>query len=127
MPYKRLQEIGSYRVDPPNERTLQLIFSPQTDKGIKNCTVLMANLAPHTGRSGLHTHVVDEIMYIVSGKGEIVEGGKTTKLEPGTAIYATAGVEHETRNLSGEPLQILCVYIPSLSDEQIEEYVRNSK
>ena len=127
MAHKRLQEIPIYKADPPRERTLHLIFSPQIDPGIKDCTVLMANLVPRTGRSGLHSHSVDEIMYIVSGEGEIFQDGETIKLEPGTAIYAPAGTEHETKNFGEKPLEILCTYIPSLSDEQIEEYVRNSK
>jgi mannose-6-phosphate isomerase-like protein (cupin superfamily) len=126
MPYKRLQEIGSYKVDPPTERSLQLLFTPQVDRGIKNCTVLMASLVPRTGRSGLHSHTVDEIMYVVTGEGEMAEGGKTFKIGPGTAIYAPAGVEHESRNLGEETMQIFCVYLPSLSDEKIEEYVRDS-
>ena len=127
MSYKRLWEIGSYKVGPPNERALQLIFSPRTDKGIKDCAVLMATLVPYTGRSGLHTHLVDEIMYVITGRGEGVEGDKRFKIEPGTIIYAPAGVQHECRNYGDDTMQIFCVYIPSLSNEQIEEYVKNSK
>ena len=127
MMYKRLWEIGSYKVGPPKERALQLIFSPQTNKGIKDCTVLMATLAPYTGRSGLHTHSVDEIMYVITGRGEGVEGDKRFKIEAGTIIYVPAGVQHECKNYGDDTMQIFCVYVPGLSDEQIEEYVKNSK
>lgn len=127
MPYKRLWKIGSCKVGPPNERVLQLIFSPQMDKGIKDCTVLMATLVPYTGRSGLHTHSVDEIMHVITGRGKGVEGDKTFAIEPGTIIYMPAGVQHECRNFGDDTMQIFCVYISSLSNKQIDEYVRNSK
>ena len=119
MPYKKLWEIPSYKVDPPNERTLQVIYSPQIDKGIKDVTVLMSILFPHGGRSGLHTHTVDEIMYIITGRGEGVEGDDIFEIEPGTIIYAPAGVKHECRNFSDETMQILCIYVPSLSNEVV--------
>lgn len=127
MPYERLWEIPSFKVDPPNERALQIIFSPQVNKGIKDTTVLMSTIFPHTGRTGLHTHPVDEIMYVITGRGKGEEAGKTFKIEPGTIIYAPAGVEHECRNLGDETMQIFCVYIPSLPDEIVEKFVKGAK
>jgi len=127
MPYKKLWEVPSYKVDPPNERTLQILYSPQIDKNIKDVTVLMSTLFPHGGRSGLHTHDVDEIMYIITGRGEGVEGDKVFDIEPGVIIYAPAGVRHECRNFSDETMQILCIYIPSLPDDVVEKFVKNAK
>jgi len=127
MAYKRLWEIGSYKVEPPNERSLQILFSPQVDKGIENLTVLMSTLAPHSGRTGVHTHPVDEVIYVITGRGEGKENGKTFKIEPGTIIYAPAGVEHDCRNFSDETMQMLCVYVPALPDESVDRIVKNSK
>jgi len=127
MPYKRLWEIGSFKVDPPNERSLQILYSPQVDEGIQNVTVLMSTIAPHTGKTGLHTHPVDEIIYIITGRGEGEEGGKTFKIEPGTIIYVKAGVEHDCRNFGDDTMQMLCIYVPALPDEAVERIVKNAK
>ncbi|MBC7189339.1 cupin domain-containing protein [Candidatus Aerophobetes bacterium] len=126
MPHKKLWEVPGYKVHPPNERTLQVLYSPQIDKGIKDVTVLMSTLFPHGGRSGLHTHDVDEIMYIITGRGEGVEGEEVFDIEPGVVFYAPAGVKHECRNFSNETMQIFCVYVPSLPDNVVEEFVKNA-
>ena len=127
MPHKRSWEIGSFKVEPPNERSLQVIYSRQGDKGIGDLTVLMSTIAPHSGKTGIHTHPVDEIMYIISGRGEGEEAGKTFKIVPGTIIYAPAGVEHECRNLADETMQMFCVFVPALPDESVERITRNAK
>lgn len=126
MPTKSLWEIGSYKVEPPNERSLQILFSPQKDKGVQNFTLLMATIAPHTGQTGIHTHPVDEYIYIITGRGEGKEEEKTFKIEPGTLIWAQAGVKHECRNLGDETMQMLCVYVPALPDEVVDRIVKNS-
>ncbi len=127
MPNKRLWEIGSQKVEPPNERSLQILYSPQQDKGMQNVTVLMSTIAPHTGKTGMHTHPVDEILYIITGRGEGEEKGKTFKIEPGTIIYVSAGVEHDCRNLGDETMQMYCIYVPALPDEVVERITKNSK
>jgi len=127
MPYKRVWEIGSFKVESPNERSLQILFSPQIDKGIKDTTVLMSTIVPHTGTTGAHTHDVDEIIYILTGRGLGVEGRETYDLEPGTVIYAPAGVEHECRNLGDDSMQLFCVFIPALPDEAVERITKNAK
>jgi len=127
MPYKRLWEIGSFKVESPNERSLQILYSPQVDKGIQDVTVLMSTIAPHSGKTGIHTHPVDEFIYIITGRGEGEEDGKTFKIEPGTIIYAPAGVKHDCRNFGDETMQMLCIYVPALPDEVVEKITRNAK
>ena len=127
MPNKRLWEIGSYKVDPPNERSLQILHSPQVDKGVPNFTLLMSTIAPHTGQTGMHTHPVDEFIYVITGRGEGEEEGKTFTIEPGTIIYAPAGVKHDCRNYSDQTMQMLCVYVPALPDEAVDRIVKNSE
>ena len=127
MPYKKLWEIGSFKVEAPKERSLQILFSPQVDNDIENCTVLMSTIAPHSGKTGIHAHPVDEVIYIITGRGEGEENGKTFKIVPGTIIYARAGVEHDCRNFSDETMQMLCVYVPALPDEIVKNITKNAK
>ena len=120
MPCKRLWKIPSKKVAPPNERCLQIIYSPQQDAKVANATFLMSTLAPHSGQTGVHTHVVDEIIYIITGRGEGEDDGKAFELVPGTIIYAPAGIKHNCRNFSDESMQMFCVYVPALPDEIIK-------
>jgi mannose-6-phosphate isomerase-like protein (cupin superfamily) len=123
MPHKQVRTIASWRVDPPNERSLKVIFTPQLDEAFPNATFLISTLVPHTGQTGKHTHPVDEIIYIVSGYGLGEEAGVPFRIEPGTVIYAKAGVEHDCRNLGDETMQLYCVYIPALPDETVKRIV----
>ncbi|PKP58001.1 cupin domain-containing protein [Candidatus Atribacteria bacterium HGW-Atribacteria-1] len=127
MSYKKLWEIGSFKFEPPNERSLQIIYSPQVDERIQNVTVAMSTIAPHSGKTGIHTHPVDEVIYVITGRGECEEDRKTFKIEPGTIIYAPAGVKHDCRNFSDETMQMFCVYVPALPDEVVEKITKNAE
>ena len=127
MPYKRLHEIGSMKVNPPTERSLQILFSPQVDGDMENFTALMSTIAPHSGQTGPHTHPVDELIYIITGRGEGEEDGKTFKIKPGTIIYAKAGVLHNCKNYSDETMQMYCIYVPALADDAVERITKNAK
>ncbi len=126
MPHKRLWKIHSKKVAPPNERCLQIIYTPQRDEKVANATFLMSTLAPHTGQTGVHTHVVDEIIYVITGRGEGEDDGKSFELVPGTIIYAPAGVKHNCRNFSDESMQMFCVYVPALPDEIVNNLLQET-
>ncbi|MCK4348545.1 MAG: hypothetical protein KAW47_08000 [Thermoplasmatales archaeon] len=48
-------------------------------------------------------------------------------MEPGTIIYAPAGVKHDCRNFSDETMQMLCVYVPALLNEVVEKITKNAE
>ena len=123
MPRKKTQAIASRRVGPPNERSLKLLLTPQKDLPCPNATFLMSSLVPRTGQTGRHVHPVDEVIYVSTGYGEGEEAGVTFTIEPGTLIYAQAGVEHDCRNLSDETMEMYCVYVPALPDFAVERIV----
>lgn len=127
MSRKHIRGMPSWRVDPPNERSLKMLLTPQRDDSCPNATVLISTLVPHTGQTGRHTHPVDEIMYIISGYGEGEEGNTAFLIEPGTLILAKAGVEHNCRNLGDETMQIFCVFVPAMPDETVERIVSSSR
>jgi len=127
MPYKKVRTIPSWRANPPNERSLKILFSPQCDQGFPDTTFLISTLVPHTGQTGRHTHPVDEIIYVTSGYGEGEEERVTFPIEPGTVIYAKAGVEHDCRNLGDETMELFCVYVPALPDSAVERILTNAQ
>ena len=80
-----------------------------TSKVTACCTV---TLAP--GASvGPHTHPTDdEIYYIISGQGEVIEDdGKKVAVGPGDAILTGNGGSHQIANIGRQPLVFLAVVI----------------
>lgn len=54
----------------------------------------------------------DQWLYVVSGKGQAVVGGREVALSPGTLLLIEADETHEIRNMGDEPLRTLNVYAP---------------
>jgi len=104
-----------------------MLLTPQRDADSPNATFLMSTLVPHTGQTGLHTHTVDEVIYIITGYGEGEEAGTRFRIEPGTLVYVKAGVEHDCRNLGDETMQMYCVYVPALPDPAVERIISNAR
>ena len=52
---------------------------------------------------------VQEVFYVVRGRGEFDGGGVKRHIGEGDAIMVPAGVEHVLRNLAEEPLEVLTV------------------
>ena len=72
-------ELPSVKADPPRERFLKLISSPETT-GYDKATVLFSHIPVGSG-TGVHTHPdSDEIMFFV-GRGEGAIGAEKFKLE----------------------------------------------
>ena len=55
---------------------------------------------------------VQELMYVVSGRGTVVVGGRAHDLEPGTAVYVVAGESYEVENPAPERLLIVSATAP---------------
>ena len=53
--------------------------------------------------AGMHTHVVDQIFYIVSGTMSLDIEGKPYEGGPGTLVVFPAGVPHRNWNGGAEP------------------------
>ena len=53
------------------------------------------------------THEDQEVLYVVSGSGELLLGGQVRKVGPGTAVYVPPGVEHAIRRTGQEPVKVV--------------------
>jgi quercetin dioxygenase-like cupin family protein len=105
-------EYPSVKADPPTERFLKIIISPEIS-GYNEATVLFSHIPPGS-TTGKHTHQSDEIMYVI-GRGTSTVGPQKYSLETDSVIFAPREVEHECRNTSDtETLKLFCVYIPAL-------------
>lgn len=111
-------ELPSVKADPPVERFLKMIYSPEATD-YENATVLLAHIPPGSTTSK-HTHPdSDEIMYFL-GRGEATLGDEKVKIENDLVVLAPKGVEHEARNTSDtETLKVFCVFIPPLKPTEL--------
>ncbi len=62
----------------------------------------------------LHTHTIEEAMFIVEGTATVVLGNETHSLRAPGALLAPAGVNHLLANKSGKPMRFLFFY-PAVS------------
>ena len=76
----------------------------------------MVKLEPGKGHTRHNHPGVEEILYVIEGKGlQMVERGGTQverEVEAGVLVHIPPGVFHSTINTGGGPLRILAVYSP---------------
>ena len=62
---------------------------------------------------GLETHPDnDQVLYLVSGKGEVVLNGEKREFNAGDAVLVPAGTEHNFTTLGDAPMKIITTYSP---------------
>lgn len=54
----------------------------------------------------------DQWLYVVSGDGEAIVGGKSNRLAAGMLLLIERGETHEVRNTGDTPLETLNLYVP---------------
>lgn len=63
-----------------------------------------------TGKTTGHSHEdMEEVYYVLSGKGKMVVGGDEFPIQAGDAFYVPFGEYHVTYNTGNQPLAILWV------------------
>jgi mannose-6-phosphate isomerase-like protein (cupin superfamily) len=74
------------------------------ESGATSCTVNCIKTPPGEGSpAGMHTHVVDQLFYILSGTMNLEIAGKSHVAGPGTLVVFPAGVPHRNWNGGDEP------------------------
>ncbi len=62
---------------------------------------------------GLETHSEnDQVLYLVSGKGEVVLNGEKSEFKSGDAVVVPAGTEHNFTTVGNVPMKIITTYSP---------------
>lgn len=92
-------------------RDWYLCIGPQ-NSAARNLTV---GLAVFPGGSAPEGHVHDaqeEVIYVVSGRGQLVTPEGTIELLAGTSAYIPAGLHHATVSSGPGPLELLCAFSP---------------
>jgi len=61
---------------------------------------------------GMETHPADQTTFFVSGEGQAVVDGQSTKVSPNHLIVIPKGAEHNITNKGSSPLKLFSIYAP---------------
>lgn len=95
-------------------------IGPETSEA-KNITVGYAVFPAGSAPKG-HVHPTqEEVIYIISGKGELVTPEGTAALDPGTVVYIPVGLHHQTVSHGPEALEMVTSFSPPVVPGSYEE------
>lgn len=81
------------------------------DLGCPDVTQFVGTIPP--GRAPTHSHVYDEVVYVLEGEGQLHIAGKSSPIAPGSCLHLPALVEHALENSTGAAMRVLGVFYPS--------------
>jgi mannose-6-phosphate isomerase-like protein (cupin superfamily) len=111
---------------PPSRRTVRWVDQPalpaspnrefrylvNQDVGCLDVTQFVGVIPP--GRAGMHSHVYDEVVYVLEGEGVLhIDGNESTPIGPGSCIHLPPLHEHSLENVGDTPMRVLGVFHPS--------------
>ncbi len=86
------------------------------------CSLMHVVLLPGQGHERHNHPGSDEILYILSGRGEqMVDDAQTFPVGPGHAVFIPKGTFHSTVNTGWEPMTLLAIYAPAGAEEVLKE------
>lgn len=69
-----------------------------------------------------HVHdAAEEVIYVTSGKGQLVTPRGSVDLEPGTSVYIPTGLFHATVSAGPGPLELISVFSPPVIPGSYEQ------
>jgi mannose-6-phosphate isomerase-like protein (cupin superfamily) len=111
MEYVRKVDDAALAAAGPNERFSQFLLDHTS--GSKHCSVNWIRTPAGGGSpAGMHTHVVDQIFYILAGTMNLEIEGREYSAGPGTLVVFPAGVPHRNWNGGSEPTVHLAFNTP---------------
>jgi mannose-6-phosphate isomerase-like protein (cupin superfamily) len=103
---------GPLYENPELNETLRVLFDENTTK-VKQMSVWETTIPPGNGLPlHKHPHPVEELLYVLRGKGVETVGDEQREIGPGTAIFIPPEVEHNIVNTGDEMLTLLVVVSP---------------
>jgi uncharacterized cupin superfamily protein len=92
--------------------------------GAKTISLRITDVLPGAICTPGHIHTeCEEVIFILSGKGEIKIGQEVSSMNPGDAIYLPTGVGHIIRNTGKEVMRMAC----SFSSPDISRDLKNDE
>jgi len=81
------------------------------DTGCPDVTQFVGTIPP--GRAPDHSHVYDEVIYVVEGRGTLHVEGRAFPIKQGTCMHLPPLLEHALENGGDGPMRVLGVFHPS--------------
>jgi len=85
----------------------------------KELTTSLVEIKPN-GEQHIHSHVPEQIYYILEGSGFMRVGDDTTHVEPGDCIFIPSGEPHGLKNDGDVLLRYFSAAAPSFLPAQLE-------
>jgi mannose-6-phosphate isomerase-like protein (cupin superfamily) len=85
-------------------------FLVDKEVGCADVTQFVGTIPP--GRAAEHSHVYDEVVYVVEGQGILHLGGEETPIRAGTCMHLPPLVEHCLENTGANKMRVLGVFYP---------------
>jgi mannose-6-phosphate isomerase-like protein (cupin superfamily) len=86
-------------------------FLVDHEAGCHGVTQFVGVIPP--GRAGLHSHIYDEIVYVIEGEGILHMNDRESPLEPGSCVHLPPLHEHSLENTGARPMRVLGVFHPA--------------
>lgn len=106
-----VDEAKVVRQEPPPHGAIGMSTAYRISDGVPNRTMEFRKRVLHVGAAiGPHPIAHDEVYYVLSGEGEVVSDGVTTKLTPGMAAYLYTGAVVGIRQTGASELALIISY-----------------
>lgn len=86
-------------------------FLVDHEAGCHDVTQFLGLIPP--GRAPLHSHIYDEIVYVIEGEGILHMNDRESPLGPGSCVYLPPLHEHSLENTGARPMRVLGVFHPA--------------
>jgi mannose-6-phosphate isomerase-like protein (cupin superfamily) len=100
----------------------------RTSSDITQCSLAEEILPSGHAVTPHHHYHLEEIYYIVAGRGVMTVGSEKREVGPGDAVYIPSRHRHTLENTGDEPMRIILVCGPAFShdDEIFDEHADNA-
>jgi mannose-6-phosphate isomerase-like protein (cupin superfamily) len=90
---------------------------------ITQCSLAEEVLPPGKSVTPHHHRRLEEVYYILSGRGRMTVGDEQSEVRPGDAVYIPVGNRHTLENTGDEPMRLLLVCGPAFffEDEILDD------
>jgi mannose-6-phosphate isomerase-like protein (cupin superfamily) len=95
----------------------------RTTSEITQCSLAEETLPPGCAVTPHRHRQIEEIYYILSGRGLMTVGDETREIGPGDAVYIPRGNRHTLENTGTDPIKLILVCGPAFfyEDEIVED------
>jgi mannose-6-phosphate isomerase-like protein (cupin superfamily) len=106
-----VRKVDQAAIDASSDRFTQVLFDHAS--GARTCSINVIKTPAGSGSpAGMHTHVVDQIFYVLNGTMSLEIEGTQYEAGPGSLVVFPAGVPHRNWNGGSEPTVHLAFNTP---------------